>query len=295
MDFKINFITFSPTPTYIDYIGGIMVCHNLAHSLSLLGENSYIYANNTKPTSNVQTIPWGTELEYDKENTILIVPAGAGEHTFEHSIPENLKNIPNKIRWLINDQVKTYPKEDKMYQNSTYFKTLNPDSNISPLKAYDVDFNVFYNKNLKRNGGCFYTKGQHIQTQHHKDSDLCLDNIYSLSTQERNIYLSKIFNEKEYFVCYSHRSSTAKLAALCGCVTIVIPYDDTPYKYWYENIPSMRCGISYGPNNIQHAKDTIHLVKQNIQTHITNANNSIENMRNESYTWLKQKYKIDNQ
>ena len=57
----------------------------------------------------------------------------------------------------------------------------------------------------------------------------------------------------------------------------------------------MRCGISYGPDNIQHAKDTIHLVKQNIQAHITNANHSIENMRNESYVWLKQKYKIDNQ
>jgi len=292
MDFKINFITFSPTPTYIDYIGGIMVCHNLAHSLSLLGENSYIYANSTKPTSNAQIIPWGTKLEYDKENTILIIPAGAGEHTFESYITEDIKNIPNKIRWLINNQLKTYPKEDKIYQNSTFFKTLEADSNINPLKAYDVDFNVFYNKNLKRSGGCFYTKGQTIQTQHHKDSDLSLDNIYSLPVEERNIYLSKIFNEKEYFVCYSHRSSTAKLAALCGCITIVIPYDDTPYEYWYENIPSMRCGISYGPDNIQHAKDTIHLVKQNVLNHIIECHDSVKNMRNESYSWLKQKYNI---
>ncbi len=123
MDFKINFVTFSPAPTYIDYIGGIMVCHNLAHSLSLLGENSYIYANGTKPTSNAQIIPWGTKLEYDKENTILIIPAGAGEHTFENYITEDIKNIPNRIRWLINNQLKTYPKEDKIYQNSTFFKT----------------------------------------------------------------------------------------------------------------------------------------------------------------------------
>lgn len=292
MNFKINFITFSPTPNYIDYIGGIMVCHNLAHTLSSIGENSYIYANETKPISNAQIIPWDTELEYDKENTVLIIPSGAGEHTFEKYIPENLKQIPNKIRWLVNDQLKPYPVEDKIYQNSTFFKILEVDSNINPLKAYDVDFNVFYNKNLKRSGGCFYTKDQSIQTQHHKDSDLCLDNIYSLPAQERNNYLSKIFNEKEYFVCYSHRSSTAKLAALCGCITIVIPYDDTPYEYWYENIPSMRCGISYGPDNIQHARDTIHLAKQNIQNYITQCQDSIKNMRDESYEWLKQKYNI---
>lgn len=289
--FNINFIIYSPTPSYIDYIGGVMICHSLAHTLSSLGENSYIYANKTKSSYNTQTIPWGTEIEYDKENTILILPAGAGEHTFENSIPKNLKDIPNKIRWLMNDQVKTYPPEDKKYQHSKFFKTLDANP-ISLLSSYDVDFNVFYDKNLKRSGGCFYTKNQPLQTLHHKNTDLCLDNTYNLSEDERNIYLAKIFNEKEYFVCYSHRSGIAKLAALCGCITIVIPYDNTPYDYWYENFPSLRCGISYGPNNIQHAKDTIHMVKQNVLNHITRCHNSIKNMRDESYEWLKQKYNI---
>ena len=45
-EFNINFITYSPTPTYVDYIGGVMICHSLAHMLSTLGENSFIYANN---------------------------------------------------------------------------------------------------------------------------------------------------------------------------------------------------------------------------------------------------------
>ena len=162
--FNINFITFSPTPTYINYIGGVMICHSLAHTLSLLGENSYIYANTTKPTYTTQTIPWGTEIEFDKENTILILPSGAGEHTYENHIPESFKKIPNKIRWLMNDQVKNYPPEDKKYQHNKYFKTLGTD-HISLLSSFDVDFNVFYDKKLKRSGGCFYTKNQPIQTK----------------------------------------------------------------------------------------------------------------------------------
>ena len=290
-NFNINFITYSPTPTYIDYIGGVMICHSLAYTLSSLGENSYIYANKTKPIYNTPTIPWGSEIGYDKENTILILPSGVGEHTYEHSIPESLKNIPNKIRWLMNDQVKNYPPEDKIYQHGRYFKTLETGS-IGLLSSFDVDFNIFYNKELKRSGGCFYTKNNSIQTKYHKDSDLCLDNIYGLPENKRNVYLAKIFNEKEYFICYNHRSGIVKLAALCGCIAIVIPYDNTPYEYWYENFPSFRCGISYGPNNIQHAKDTIHLVKQNVLDHMAECYSSIKSMRDESYIWLKQKYNI---
>lgn len=293
-NFNINFIVFSPTPTYIDYIGGVMVCHSLANSLSTLGENSYIYADETKSVYNTHTIPWGTDLEFDKENTILILPAGAGEHTFENYIPENLKSIPNKIRWLINDQVKLYSNEDQLYKYCDYFKSFNNNSIVNNLASIDIEYDIFYNKNLKRSGGCFYTKGQTIQTNHHKDSDICLDNIYQIPQQERNQYLARIFNETEYFICYSHRSFTAVLAALCRCIVIVIPYDDTPYEYWVNNFPTMKYGISYGfnPNNIKHAKSTTHLVKENLQKFESDCIHSISKMRDNSYKWLQQKYKI---
>jgi hypothetical protein len=291
-NFNINFITFSPTPEYIDYIGGVMVNHSLTHYLTELGENSYIYANSTKEGYKVNLIPWGTEIEYDPQNTILICPAGDGEHTFEHYIPENLKNIPNQVKWLINNQVKYYPKDEKVYKYCNYFPILENQRIDGSFLSLDIEYDVFFNKNLPREGGCYYTKGHSIKNKYHKDNDLNLDNIYSLPSSQRNLYLAEVFNSKEYFVCYSHRSFIMALAALCGCTVIVIPFDDTPKEYWEENFPTFKYGISYGIDNLQWALDTKHLVKENIQNIQNKGIESIKLFVDDCYTWLENKYKL---
>ncbi len=290
--FDINFITFSPTPEYIDYIGGVMVNHSLAHYLSELGENSYIYANSTKENYNSTIVPWGTHIDFDPQNTILIITAGDGEWTFENYIPENLKSIPNKVRWLVNDQLKYYSEEDKFYKYCDYFKVLDNQRIDGSFMSLDVEFDIFTNKNLSRSGGCFYTKGIHPKTKYHKDDDLSLDNIYSMSSSQRNLYLAEVFNTKEYFICYSHRSFTAALAALCGCTVIVIPYDDTSKEYWSKNFPTFKYGIAYGIEDIQWAIDTKHLVKENLENFQKEGINSIQSFVNDCYKWLENKYNI---
>jgi len=290
--FDINFITFSPTPEYIDYIGGVMVNHSLAHYLDELGENSYIYANSTKEWYKSNLIPWGTEIEYDPQNTILICPAGDGEHTFEHHIPENLKNIPNQVKWLVNTQVKYYPKDEKVYKYCNYFPILENQKIDGSFLSLDVEYDIFFNKNLPREGGCYYTKGYSIKNKYHKDNDLNLDNIYSLPLSQRNLYLAEVFNSKEYFVCYSHRSFIVALAALCGCTVVVIPFDDTPKEYWEENFPTFKYGISYGIDNLQWALDTKHLVKKNIQNIQNEGKNNIKSFINDCYKWLNNKYNL---
>jgi hypothetical protein len=291
-NFNINFVIFSPTPDYIDYIGGVMVNHSLAHYLSQLGENSYLYANSTKEGYTSNLIPWGTEVEFDEENTIFIVSAGDGEWTFEKNIPKCLNSIPNKVRWLVNDQLKLYPDNEKFYKYCNYFKILDKQKVDGEFISLDVDFDIFYNKNLPRKGGCFYTKGQIPRTQYHKNEDLCLDNIYSMSQTQRNLYLAEIFNQKEYFICYSHRSFTAALAALCGCLVIVIPYDDTSKEYWIENFPTFKYGISYGIDNTQWALDTKHLVTENIKSIQNQGIESIKLFVDDCYTWLENKYNL---
>jgi len=290
--FDINFIVFSPTPEYIDYIGGVMVNHSLAHYLSQLGENSYIYSNSTKVGYTSNLIPWGTEIEFDKENTIFIVSAGDGEWTFEKNIPECLNSVPNKIRWLVNDQLKYYPKEDRLYKYCDYFKILDNQKVDGSFVSLDVEFNTFTNKNLPRKGGCFYTKGQRPKTWYHKKDDLCLDNIYSMPQDKRNLYLAEVFNTKEYFVCYSHRSFIVALAALCGCTVIVIPFDDTPKEYWEKNFPTFKYGISYGIDNIQWALDTKHLVTENLKSIQNQGIESIKSFIDDCYIWLENKYNL---
>lgn len=291
-DFNINFIIFSPTPEYVDYIGGVMVNHSLAHYISSLGENCYIYANSTKEKYSSTIIPWGTDIDYGPQNTILICSAGAGEHTFEHHIPENLKSIPNQVKWLVNDQVKYYPKDEKVYKYCNYFPILENQRIDGSFLSLDVEHDIFFNKNIPRKGGCFYTKGQQIKNKYHKDNDLSLDNIYSMPSFQRNLYLSEVFNSKEYFICYSHRSFIAAIAALCGCTVIVIPYDDTPRKYWENNFPTFKYGIAYGIDDMQWALDTKHLVKENLQNIQSQGVEDIKSFINDCYIWLENKYNI---
>jgi hypothetical protein len=291
-NFEINFIVFSPTPTYIDYIGGVMVNHSLAHYISSLGENCYIYADSTKEGYKTNLIPYGSEVEYDPQNTILICSAGAGEHTFEHYISKNLKGIPNQVKWLINDQVKYYPEGEKFYTYCDYFPTLENQKINGSFLSLDIEYDIFYNQNQTRNGGCYYTKGHPIKTQHHKDTDLSLDNIYNMPSHERNLYLSEVFNSKEYFICYSHRSFIAAIAALCGCTVIVIPYDDTSKEYWKENFPTFKYGIAYGENDTQWALDTKHLVKENLQNIQSQGIEDIKSFINDCYSWLENKYNL---
>jgi len=291
-NFNINFIVFSPTPEYIDYIGGVMVNHSLANYLAKLGENSYIYANSTKEGYSSTLIPWRTDIDYDPQNTILICSAGAGEHTFEHYIPENIKNIPNKVKWLVNDQVKYYPEGEKFYTYCDYFSTLENQKVDGNFLSLDIEHNIFFNNNTTRKGGCFYTKGTQIKNKYHKDNDLSLDNIYSMPSFQRNLYLSEVFNSKEYFICYSHRSFIAAIAALCGCTVIVIPYDDTPREYWENNFPTFKYGIAYGIDDIQWALDTKHLVRENLQNIQSQGVEDIKSFINDCYTWLENKYNI---
>jgi hypothetical protein len=291
-NFNINFIVFSPTPEYIDYIGGVMVNHSLANYLAKLGENSYIYANSTKEGYSSTLIPWRTDIDYDPQNTILICSAGAGEHTFEHYIPENIKNIPNKVKWLVNDQVKYYPEGEKFYTYCDYFPTLENQKVDGNFLSLDIEHNIFFNNNTTRKGGCFYTKGTQIKNKYHKDNDLSLDNIYSMPSFQRNLYLSEVFNSKEYFICYSHRSFIAAIAALCGCTVIVIPYDDTPREYWENNFPTFKYGIAYGIDDIQWALDTKHLVRENLQNIQSQGVEDIKSFINDCYIWLENKYNI---
>jgi hypothetical protein len=293
-NFKINFITFSPTPTYVDYIGGSMVCHNLAHNLSILGENSYLYANSTKEGYKSSLIPWGSDIDFDEQNTILILPSGGGEHTYESYLSPSLTDIPNNVRWLMNDQVKEYSKSDKLYKFVDYFSTFPQQHIDGDLMSIDVDQNLFINYNLPRKGNCFYSKGLTItpQNQLHPSDSICLDQIYSMSSEERNRYLVEIFNKSELFICYSNRTFMATLAALCGCPVVVIPTEGVEKSVWRKGFPTLKYGIAYGEKDMDWAISTLPLVQSLVKDLKKQSLDQTQTFINDCYQWLKNKYNI---
>jgi hypothetical protein len=301
-NFNINFIIFSPFPEYVSHIGGGIVPHILANQLSLLEENVYIYANSTNSNYNVNCIPWGTEIEFDKENTILVMIAGAGEHTFEHLIPNCLKNIPNVVRWLINDQVKLYPKDDKFYTFHKYWTTLETQKIDGELSVIESNSHLFYNKGLERKGTCYLIKGN-LDTEPdriiHKNDDICIDAIlYNVPNIDKMKFYSDLFNTMEYFISYTPYTHTSVLAAMCGCKSIVVPkseYGGVKFdkNKWLNEIWCAKYGIAVGLEDLPRAEATMNQVLPNIKHYeeITQLN-QVKDLIKDCYVWLKEKYNL---
>jgi hypothetical protein len=290
--FKINFIVFSQFPNYIDYIGGSVVSHTIANQLASLGENVYLYANST-PFKNVNLINWGQEVSYDPRNTVVILTAGNGEHTFEKDVPDFIKKCPNIIRHLVNQQVAEYPDSNKIYSLGPYFRELATQKLSGYLPILNVDYDIFKNQNLNRSGRCFLIKGdEYIKNQpiHHNAYDFNIDNYWSY-TGDRMKYLADVFNKHEIFFTYNQQTFISVLAALCGCVSVIIPHSD----YGKEKVmkfPQNKFGIAYGFDDIQHSKDTMHLVEPHIKSIQQEHINQTKQFITDCYNWLQTKYNI---
>ena len=144
--FDINFIVVSPFPDYVSYIGGATVPHTLANELTKLGENVYLYADNTNPKYNVTCIPWGTNLDYDPANTVVIVLGGAGDHINREQLPNNLKNAPNIVRWVVQHQERSYDPSDKVYVFHKYWDVFETQRVDGEMSVIEVDLELFRDK-----------------------------------------------------------------------------------------------------------------------------------------------------
>jgi hypothetical protein len=291
-NFKINFVVFSQFPQYVDHVGSSNVSHTLAKELALLGENVFIYSNST-PYEGVSCIPWGSDIDYDNRNTIFILPAGAGDHTFTQDIPNFIHRSENIVRHLVNYQVKPYPKENKLYRLSPYFDTLKEQKVDGYMPILTIDFDLFKNHNLPRSGRCYLIKGnEYVENQphFHTSSDTNLDNYFQYG-KDKFKYLAEMFNKHEVFFSYNTQTFINNLAALCGCKSVIIPHPKTSREKILK-FPQNKYGIAYGFDDIQHSIDTLPLVKKHLESHLLDNKKYLEEFTIDCYNWLQNKYNL---
>ncbi len=292
MDFKINFVVFSQFPQYMDYIGSSNVSWALAKELALLGESVFIYSN-TSPHEKVSCIPWGSEIDYDNENTVFILPAGAGDHTFAQDIPNFIHRSENIVRHQVNYQKELYPKENKFYKLSPYFDHLKEQKIDGYMPMLTVDFDLMKNHNLPRSGRCYLIKGnEYIENQplFHTQNDTNLDHYYQYG-KDKFKYLAEMFNKHEIFFSYNTQTFINNLAALCGCKSVIIPHPKTSREKVLK-FPQNKYGIAYGFDDIQHSIDTLPLVRDHIKSHLLDQKNHLKSFVTDCYSWLQTKYNL---
>ena len=271
-NFNINFVIVSPFPDYVSHIGGATVPHTLANELTKLGENVYIYANETNPKYNINCIPWGSNVEFDNENTVVIFLGGAGDHINREYVPDNLKNASNIVRWVVQHQERSYSPEDKVYVFHKYWDMFPEQRVDGELSVIEVDLNLFRDRGEKREGTCYLIKGhldEEAERAIHKPEDYCIDSVfYSIPNDKKMEFLADLFNKKECFITYTPMTFTSVLAAMCGCQSIVIPKSKYNKEKWMNDIWCSKYGIAYGLDDVPRAMNTMKDVIPNIERYL---------------------------
>lgn len=258
-------------PPYVRTSAGVRVLYKLADMINKSGGSAFIYlrphTNHNSAASPMDIAPFLTQktIDYHFANgltPIVIYPEVAKVSKF---------SAPVRVRYLLNyDELlfKNDPLTDDDYLLS-YSENIAEKITVDLPKQtlfLPVSDPVFYSpptKNIKREGACFYAgkfkysfKGKTFPI-----TDGLLEITRDLPTSQTPEDIRNLFQKCEYFYCYED-SALALEAMLCGCPTIFLPN-----KYFQKTIGSQEiAGLGYAwgtePEQIEHAKTTVHLLRQ---------------------------------
>jgi hypothetical protein len=252
--------------------GGITVHYYLGKIISGLGFDIKMFTNRGQHNNSIFN-NFTSDENYNKEDTIVIYCEGIqgnplnAKYVVRWMLSELGKNVPcshlntwgkNELVYYFNSEKRFETNKEligKIYKMLTiiYINPLIKNYNNTSRKGYCHTFRKsFYHKNLK-----------YIHP---------VDSLELNHSHVQEDYIN-IFNQKEIFICYDPLTFLAIIAAMCGCISVVIKEDGKEQQldwlkttavaeYAKENNIDKLYGIAYGLEEIKWAKDTIHLAEE---------------------------------
>jgi len=251
--------------------GGTTVQYELGKILDNMGMNVRIMSS-TKIDNSIFTKYYDDEENFKMDETLVIYCEGI------HGNPLNAKYV---VRWMLSelgknapyDWVNTWSKNELVYYfNSEKKFELIPElmgDIYKTLTCIYIDPLIKNNNSNLRSGCCHTLRKAHMHKQLVQIHPIKSFEITRNHTQEDYV---KIFNEKQIFISYDPLTFLSIIAAMCGCVSVVVKLEgcssqsdwlQTLYvgQYVREKKIERLYGIAYGLDDIVWARDTIHLVE----------------------------------
>lgn len=195
----------------------------------------------------------GTKEQYlpffSKKNTIVVYP---------EVVYGNFLKAKNVVRWLLyhykwSNDTKAYDKDDLFICYREVFNNwqLNPKGNKVHLNHFDSDLYRQYNFG-ERKGGCYIIRKGSNRT----DLPATFDGPIIDGLKEKEIV--EIFNNHKYCYCYDMQTFYTSIAAVCGCIPIIVPEPGKTKKDYRSESEMYTPGIAWGdsPDEIEHAVNT---------------------------------------
>ena len=266
-----NIIIYPHLP-YSEEDGGINVMYNLGRLLELENQNVRIYNSFGNIKNKIFNKYFDNDFEID--NSIVIYCEGTvgnplnSKYVIRYLLSELGKNIHGNI-------FKTWGKNDLIYYflNENKFDKNNTENIYKSLPMIYINPNIIKFDNIVRNGETCYTTRKSF---HHKNKNIqnysIVRNHYKIIRNHNFNHIIDIFNKYSYFISYDPLTFLSIISAMCGCVSIVYKVENMSKLEWlkttavypylsYKNIDNLY-GVAYGLEDIEYAKNTIHLVKE---------------------------------
>jgi len=248
--------------------GGTLVQYYLAKTLKDAGVPVKMFNSKGTIKNNI----FNDYIDTFQEDTDTVV-------IYCEGIQGNPLNAKKVIRWMLSELGQNVPydflsgwsKKELVYFYGSEVRFKNTPSYIGTVyKTLNVVYRnpKFCDLHQERKGQCFTIRKRHIHTD--------LEFIHESNAVEikHNLGIDKtikLFNEKEIFISYDPITYLNTIAALCGCISIVIPIKGYSKNSWlqkthfWDYINQTReplYGIAYGLGEIEFAKSTLHLVRE---------------------------------
>jgi hypothetical protein len=259
------------TPSFDVNIGGSLFLHGLAVRLQKMGHRVALtplpryYEMGRRAWLKAFLVP--PKCESAPGTTFKVVRRREINENAIVIYPEIVKGNPlgarNVVRWLLNKPGLLHPFEPAL--GEIYFKAGNFCEDVSLtggaplLTCWEVN-PVYYNRGEpSRTSTCYMVrKGSDRELNRHPEGAICLDG-------RTHAEIAEVFNKSHTFYCYDEMTLYAQYAAICGCISVVVPKYFSNHDEYVATRSIARYGVSYGFEHIDHARSTQHLVRGLLQ------------------------------
>ena len=286
------------SPAYDENNGGAIVLHKLCHEINRLGRKAYLFP--FFPGAQFDTedpVEYQRRLDLTQQHmgAFVINPAIRSDVIGPENIaaisqrddivavyPEIIAGNPlrarNVARWLLHDAGfhtgKVYFSPGEIYYrfdiDTKMVQIPGSRTSTNLLTVNQIPFELYNREGVAavRSGTAYCVrKGRGKAAQHDLNNSIPIDGL-------PHAQVAEIFKRVERFISYDTRTLYSRLAALCGCDSIVIPDEGLSEDQWMPD-PAARHGVAYGFENLEKARQTAHLTVDILRAAVDNSNKTV--------------------
>ena len=216
----------------------------------------------------------------NEEYIIKKTPSNLNDYIviYQEGVRDNPLDAKNVVRWLLHNPGNFtgnvhYNNRELYFRFGSHFDVFKIAG--SKLSELYLDITVILpvyndNENYVRKGNCYALRKGKKRCKENIPDELIID---SLEHKE----VAKLFKKCERFISYDPYTAYSFLAALCGCISIVVPIENISKEKWIPD-ESLRYGVAYGdsPEEILWARKTLPLLIERVNNYeFNNIKNTI--------------------